>query len=161
MKIKSIAKIDNFGIFKNFDWDTHLSTNPTQQNQTYDFKDINIFYGRNYSGKTSLSKIIRALETKTLSPKYENPNFRIKLYDDSEITPSNLSSFQHPIHIYNTDFIKEKLKFIHNESENIDSFTVTLVGDNQQTLDRIQELRSELGTNEENIKTGLFFGYSE
>lgn len=156
MKIKSIAKIDNFGIFKNFDWDTHLSTNPTQQNQTYDFKDINIFYGRNYSGKTSLSKIIRALETKTLSPKYENPNFRIKLYDDSEITPSNLSSFQHPIHIYNTDFIKEKLKFIHNESENIDSFTVTLVGDNQQTLDRIQELRSELGTNEENIKTGLF-----
>ena len=68
MKIKSIAKIDNFGIFQNFDWNTHLSSNLAQQNQTYDFKDINIFYGRNYSGKTSLSKIIRALETKTLSP---------------------------------------------------------------------------------------------
>lgn len=156
MKIKSIAKIDNFGIFKNFDWNTHLSSNLAQQNQTYDFKDINIFYGRNYSGKTSLSKIIRALETKTLSPKYENPNFRIELSDSSIISQNNLSAFAHPIHVYNSDFVRENLKFIHDENANIESFSVTLGGDNQQIVNRIQELKDELGSNEENTKSGVF-----
>ncbi|WP_335999834.1 AAA family ATPase, partial [Acinetobacter johnsonii] len=153
MKIKSIAKIDNFGIFQNFDWNTHLSSNPAQQNQTYDFKDINIFYGRNYSGKTSLSKIIRALETKTLSPKYENPNFSIELSDSSIISQNNLSAFAHPIHVYNSDFIRENLKFIHDENANIESFSVTLGGENQQVLDRIQQLKNELGSNEEICKS--------
>ncbi|MCH7392107.1 AAA family ATPase [Acinetobacter dispersus] len=155
-KITKIAKIDNFGIFQNFDWNTHLSSNPAQQNQTYDFKDINIFYGRNYSGKTSLSKIIRALETKTLSPKYENPNFRIELADSSIISQNNLSAFAHPIHVYNSDFIRENLKFIHDENANIESFSVTLGGDNQQIVNRIQELKDELGSNEENTKSGVF-----
>lgn len=155
-KITKIAKIDNFGIFKNFDWNTHLSSNPAQQNQTYDFKDINIFYGRNYSGKTSLSKIIRALETKTLSPKYENPNFRIELSDSSIISQNNLSAFTHQIHVYNSDFVRENLKFIHDENADIESFSVTLGGDNQQIVDRIQGLKDELGSNEENTKSGVF-----
>ena len=42
MKIKCISKIDNFSIFKNFDWNQNLSLG---NNQTYDFKYINIFYG--------------------------------------------------------------------------------------------------------------------
>ncbi|RZG85104.1 AAA family ATPase [Acinetobacter venetianus] len=155
-KITKIAKIDNFGIFQNFDWNTHLSSNPTQQNQAYDFKDINIFYGRNYSGKTSLSKIIRALETKTLSPKYENPNFRIELSDSSIISQNNLSAFTHSIHVYNSDFVKENLKFIHNENATIESFSVTLGGENQQVLDRIQQLKNELGSNEEICKSALY-----
>lgn len=155
-KITKIAKIDNFGIFKNFDWDSSLShQNKKGENEVYNFKDINIFYGRNYSGKTSLSKIIRALEIKSISSKYENPNFRIKLHDDSEITPSNLSNFQHPIHVYNSDFVKENLRFIHDENADIESFSVTLGGDNQQILERIQELKTELGSNEENAEYGL------
>lgn len=156
-KITKIAKIDNFGIFKNFDWDSSLShQNKKGENEVYNFKDINIFYGRNYSGKTSLSKIIRALEIKSISSKYENPNFRIKLQDDSEITPCNLSNFQHPIHVYNSDFLRENLKFLHNEDENIESFSVTLGGDNQQTLQRIKELKSKLGSDDENSKSGFF-----
>lgn len=43
MKIKSIAEIDNFGIFKNFDWDSNLKyQNKQGQDEIYDFKDINI-----------------------------------------------------------------------------------------------------------------------
>lgn len=105
MKILKISKIDNFGIFKNFDWDLSLA-NPSVQNQTYDFKDINIFYGRNYSGKTSLSKIIRALETKNISPKYQAPNFKIMLADNSVVTNSSLTTFTYPIYVYNSDFVK-------------------------------------------------------
>lgn len=155
MKLKRISKIDNFSIFKNFDWDSNLSYQNGGSTKIYDFKDINIFYGRNYSGKTSLSKIIRSLETKNLSPKYEHPSFKIELNDGSLITENLLSSFQHPIYVYNSDFVKENLKFLHNEDENIESFSVTLGGDNQQILNRIQELKDELGSNEENAKSHL------
>ncbi|MBJ8444169.1 AAA family ATPase [Acinetobacter bereziniae] len=157
MKILKLHKIDNFGIFKNFDWDLSLA-NPTNQNpnQTYDFKDINIFYGRNYSGKTSLSKIIRALETKTISPKYQAPNFKILLADNSVVTHSSLTTFTHPIYVYNSDFVKENLKFIHDDTQNVESFSVTLGGDNQQILDRIQELKDELGSEIENAETGIY-----
>ncbi len=157
MKIKRVEEIKNFSIFKNFDWEANLTyQNKQNQSEVYDFKDINILYGRNYSGKTSLSKIIRTLEKKKLPQKYDNPNFRIKLQDESEITQSTLSSFQHPIHIYNSDFVRENLKFIHNEDENIESFSVTLGGDNQQILDRLQELKNELGSNEECAEIGLY-----
>lgn len=152
MKINKISEIKNFSIFRNFEWEKNLSL---ENNQTYDFKDINIFYGRNYSGKTSLSKIIRTLETKKLPPKYENPDFKIS-YDGGEITPFTLTNFQHPIYVYNSDFVKENLKFIHNEDDNIESFSVTLGGDNQQILDRIQELKDELGSNEGNNKSGIY-----
>ena len=155
MKIKRISKIDNFSIFKNFDWNTHLSI-ANQHNQTYDFKDINIFYGRNYSGKTSLSKIIRALDTKKISTKYDNPDFKIELSDSSIISQNNLTTFTHPIHVYNSDFVKENLKFIHDENSNIESFSVTLGGNNRQILDRIQELKDELGSNDESSKSGIY-----
>ncbi|WP_257219943.1 AAA family ATPase [Acinetobacter sp. YH12239] len=153
MKIKKISEIRNFSIFKDFNWDENLSL---ENSQTYDFKDINIFYGRNYSGKTSLSKIIRSLEKKALPLKYDNPDFKIKLSNDTEITQETLQNFQHPIHVYNSDFVKENLKFIHNEDENIESFSVTLGGDNQQIFARIQTLQDELGSNEENSKSGIY-----
>lgn len=155
-KITKIAKIDNFGIFKNFDWDSSLSYQHKNNTEIYNFKDINIFYGRNYSGKTSLSKIIRSLEKQVLPSKYENPDFTIELNDESLITQSTLSKFAHPIHVYNSDFVKENLKFLHNEDESIESFSVTLGDENQPILDRIQELKHELGTNTENTKTGTF-----
>ncbi|BAP35602.1 hypothetical protein AS4_06620 [Acinetobacter guillouiae] len=155
MQFKRISKIDNFSIFKNFDWAFNLSYQNGGSTKVYDFKDINIFYGRNYSGKTSLSKIIRSLETKKLSSKYENPNFKIELYDGSHVTQNNLSNFQYPIYVYNSDFVKENLKFLHNEDENIESFSVTLGGDNQQIINRIQELKNELGSNDENAQSEL------
>ncbi|MBH2002090.1 MAG: AAA family ATPase [Moraxellaceae bacterium] len=155
-KITKIAKIDNFGIFKNFDWDSNLSYQHKGKTEIYDFKDINIFYGRNYSGKTSLSKIIRALEIKSISSKYENPNFKIELSDGSIISQNNLSTFTHSVHVYNSDFVKENLRFIHDENADIESFSVTLGGNNQQILECIQKLNNELGTNEENSKTGIF-----
>lgn len=159
MKILKISKIDNFGIFINFDWSSSLATPTTQNpNQTYDFKDINILYGRNYSGKTSLSKIIRALETKNISPKYQQPNFQITLADSENtiITQDSLNNFNHPIYVYNSDFVKENLKFIHDDTKDVESFSVTLGGNNQHILDRIQQLKDELGSNEENCESGIY-----
>lgn len=156
-KIIKIANIDKFGIFKDFNWDLNLTyQGKNNQPEIYNFKDINIFYGRNYSGKTSLSKIIRSLEKQITPAKYDNPDFKIELSNGSIISQSNLSTFSHPIHVYNSDFVKENLRFIHDENANIESFSVTLGGDNQQILNRIQELKNELGSNEENTRSGFY-----
>lgn len=53
MKILNFDEI-NFGSYKNFKWGNNLE----------EFKTINIFYGRNYSGKTTLSRIARSFELK-------------------------------------------------------------------------------------------------
>lgn len=53
MKILKFDEI-NFGSYKNFKWDDELK----------EFEIINIFYGRNYSGKTTLSRIARSFELK-------------------------------------------------------------------------------------------------
>lgn len=36
-------------------------------------KKLRSFYGRNYSGKTCISRIMRALETRQIPEKYDNP----------------------------------------------------------------------------------------
>ena len=64
-KIIKIADIKNLAVFKNFKWDNSVKT---KDGKIDVFKDINIFYGRNYSGKTTLSRIFRAYETATLFP---------------------------------------------------------------------------------------------
>ncbi len=65
--MSQIKKIDimNFGSFKNYIW----------INRDTEFKSVNIIYGRNYSGKTTLSRIFKCLEDKELHNDYENPQF--------------------------------------------------------------------------------------
>ncbi|WP_320076777.1 AAA family ATPase [Acinetobacter haemolyticus] len=87
--------------------------------------------------------------------KYDQPEFKIELSDGSIISQNDLATFSYPIHSYNSDFVKENLKFIHDENATIESFSVTLGGENQQVLDRIQELKNELGSNIENAETNL------
>ena len=55
--MSKIQKIDisNFGTYKNYTWGTTISND-------YTFKNINIIYGRNYSGKTTLSRIFKCIE---------------------------------------------------------------------------------------------------
>lgn len=74
MKIKKID-INNFGSYKNYTW----------INKDIEFKDVNIIYGRNYSGKTTLSRIFKCLENKNSHRDYENPNFSVTLEDNSII----------------------------------------------------------------------------
>lgn len=51
--IQRINYIKNMGIYRDFSW-------ACEKND--DFKKVNILYGRNYSGKTTLSRVMRSLE---------------------------------------------------------------------------------------------------
>ena len=57
--INKILEIKDFAVFKDFEWDKQVVDD---QGKPLCLKDINIFFGRNYSGKTTLSRIFRAFE---------------------------------------------------------------------------------------------------
>lgn len=65
--ITKIESIRNFGIYKNFTW----SESPNIR----DFNYKNLFYGWNYSGKTTLSRIFSSLRDKTIHESYDTGYF--------------------------------------------------------------------------------------
>lgn len=134
--IRKIQYIKNFGVFKNFSWD-----NP---NSIKEFKEKNVIYGWNYSGKTTLSRIFSSLRDKELHQKCGGGEFKI-VYDDDkkEITQANLETFGYGVQVFNSEFIKQNLKWDTKESLDAISFDV---GKNV-------EIREEIEKNEDRIKT--------
>ncbi|MBK8682515.1 MAG: AAA family ATPase [Bacteroidetes bacterium] len=51
--IRKIQLIKQFGVFKDYKWDT--------TDGIKDFKEKNVIYGWNYSGKTTISRIFSSL----------------------------------------------------------------------------------------------------
>ncbi len=145
-----ITKIDikNFGVFKDFTWDSKLSGK--------EFKKINIIYGRNYSGKTTLSRIIRSLETGSISDKYIDQKFNLKLSGSTITTPD--ATHGEIIRVFNEDFIRENLKFFSNPDDNIESFAI-LGEENNRIENEIAEIELDLGINIEGNETGLRLKY--
>jgi wobble nucleotide-excising tRNase len=150
--IKKIKSISSLAVFQDFNWDQAIRD---KGNNICEFKDINILYGRNYSGKTTLSRIFRALETGRLSDKYGNPRFCISLKDGLDITESNFEAHNKKVRVFNEDFVKENLKFIAEPEENIESFAI--LGENNTTIEgEIKKIESELGSKEEGKETGFY-----
>jgi len=149
--IEKIKYIKNLAVFKDFDWDTDVVD---ANNKVREFSVINVIYGRNYSGKTTLSRIIRAMETGFISDKYENPEFCIKIKDGSDIIQNDLVSHNKTIRVFNEDFIKANLKFINNPDEDIQSFAI--LGDNVNLEKEIQILKNKLGSQIEDEETKLY-----
>lgn len=147
-KFKSIA---NLAVFKNFVWDTTICD---EGNNVVLFKPINIFYGRNYSGKTTLSRIVRALETGYISDKYENPQFEVSIQDVADTTQNNLTTHGKKIRVFNEDFVKDNLRFIVNSDESITPFAI--IGGNATIEEGIQTLKNNLGSNENGSESGFY-----
>ncbi|WP_440880306.1 AAA family ATPase [Tenacibaculum sp. C7A-26P2] len=141
--ITKFKTINNLAVFQDFDWN---STIRDKGNNIVLFKPINIIYGRNYSGKTTLSRIVRALETGNLSEKYENPQFEVSITDVADSTPNNLTGHGKKIRVFNDDFVKANLRFIVNPDESIAPFAI--IGGNATIESEIKELKSKLGKNE-------------
>ena len=154
--IKKIKEIKNLAVFKSFDWDSNLRD---KGNNVINFKPINILYGRNYSGKTTLSRILRSLEVGEISDKYENPEFLVSFEDGEDISQSKLTEHQRKIRVFNEDFIKENLKFISNPEDSVLPFAI--LGGNSSLETEITDLKKELGNEEEEKETGLYLDYKK
>lgn len=157
--MSKIQKIDinNFGTYKNYTWVSTISND-------YVFKDINIIYGRNYSGKTTLSRIFKCIENKALHTDYDNPQFTFTLDDSTIIQHNTLTTATLDMCVYNTDFVKENLNWLHNEDGSIKPFAI-LGGDNNAIEKDIKKITDKLGDKPEEVKEecnkGLLFNYAD
>jgi wobble nucleotide-excising tRNase len=95
MAINRLTRAKDSGVFRDFSWPADLA----------DFGRYNLIYGWNGTGKTTLSRIFRALERRT-SP---SPG-EITLNVDGQDIPGNKFSEQHvSIRVFNRDFVSESV----------------------------------------------------
>jgi wobble nucleotide-excising tRNase len=153
--IKKFKTIKSLAVFRDFSWDKHVIS---PNNEPDEFKKINILYGRNYSGKTTLSRIIRALETGVLSPNYAEPQFSVLWDDNTETTNSPLQTHGKAIRVFNEDFVRENLSFLMDTSgQNGEVKPFAVIGaDNVKIEEAIKKIKTELGSEEAGKETGLF-----
>lgn len=147
-----ITKIDipNFGLFKNYLWNNSVGSSES-------FRRLNIIYGRNYSGKTTLSRIFKCVENACLHKNYNTGIFTITLANGSTLTNLKFES-DFKIRVYNSDFVKENLSWLYNDDGTIMPFTI--LGAKNVELDKqIKEIETKLGDVEK--KTGLLYSLSE
>lgn len=150
--IKKFKSIENLAVFQNFEWDREVKT---AQGLSLNLASINIVYGRNYSGKTTLSRILRAFEKGEISDKFTNPQFNLLFDDGSILSQDNLNTHNHRIRVFNEDFCRDNLKFITNPDESIDSFAI--LGDlNNDIENQIEQLKEEIGKDDSENSTGLY-----
>ena len=131
--------IGHFGSFSNFSWQDFVRDG----GNSIEFKLLNILYGRNYSGKTNLSRIIRSFETGQLPKNFENPKFSVTT-DRGKYDQSNLQQHNLDIRVYNTDFVTENLSFLHDQSGGAIKTFAVLGGHNKEIEDSIALKENEL-----------------
>jgi len=148
-EIKKIDSIKNMAVFQNFRWASSVRDGG---NNIAEFKKINILYGRNYSGKTTLSRILRALEIGSISDKYSLPEFQLSFDGGRTVTQNSLNSHGQVVRVFNEDFVRDNLRFIVDDEQTINSFAI-LGEDNTKIEKQIEKYEVELGNKED--KSGL------
>ncbi|WP_175698181.1 AAA family ATPase [Burkholderia ambifaria] len=148
----TITQIDiaSFGSFSGLNWKKSLRDSG---NTVQDFKRLNILYGRNYSGKTTLSRIFRALETGRIPLNYVGSTFTVH-GDKGDVTQAGIAGHGYDVRVYNRDFVSENLSFLINQAIGGEIKTFAIVGEkNKEIEDEISAIQTKLGSIES--KTGL------
>ncbi len=101
--IKNI-KINNLGVFNNF------------YNQDLEFKKFNLFFGWNYSGKTTLSKIFASFDNKKLPINYTNIDFEL-IGEHGTYGINDLNQIK--ARVFNQEYIINNLSFEEQNATNI------------------------------------------
>jgi len=130
MKLKRIKEIKNLGSFNDFQWESICN----------DFKQYNFFYGWNYSGKTTLSRIFKYLEDKKVHPDFPNLKFKLET-DNGDITEQDIGQ-DYKIRVFNDEFIEENFKW---NDENHEITPILILGKKSIELEeQLKELTKEL-----------------
>ncbi len=95
MAIKRITRTKDCGVFRDFNWPTDSA----------DFGRYNLIYGWNGTGKTTLSRVFRALETRT-SPSPGEVTLNI---DGQDVPGSRFTDQQVSIRVFNRDFVSDSV----------------------------------------------------
>lgn len=144
--------IASFGSFQGLDW---KKTVRDSGKNVKSFQRLNILYGRNYSGKTTLSRIFRAIETRKLPLNYVGSSFSVS-GDKGTVTAAGLLTHNYDVRVYNRDFVTDNLGFLVNQDIGGEIKTFAIVGEkNKEIDDAITAIEAKLGSIE--AKLGLRF----
>ncbi len=131
--IKKIDQLKTFGIYKNFEW--------SKCGTLKDFSSKNIFYGWNYSGKTTLSRLFSSLKNKMIHEDFsEEGNFKISS-ETGNYQHDTIHTYTRNIEVFNSDYIKENLKWEFDDNINAISFEV---GESIEIRDKISKNLKEI-----------------
>lgn len=98
--LKRIQFIKRCGVYRDFEW----------PDGTPDFSRRNLLYGWNYSGKTTLSRVFRFLETGDLGGLPAESEFSLLLVDDSPVgRGGSRANTNCRMRVFNADFVEENL----------------------------------------------------
>ena len=98
MTLQRFTEIRDEGIFRDFSWDDE---------NLEDFSDINLIYGWNGTGKTTLSRLMDKLGNETEVKKI---NAKIKIEeDDNDIPVSKFVEHGYSIKVFNRDYIEKNI----------------------------------------------------
>jgi len=122
MRIKKIMKVQNFGQYNDFNWPSGID----------EFKKYNFFFGWNYSGKTTLSRLLRCFEKKQLHNDYPNATFSLALENNQNLTKENIGN-DYPIRVFNEDFIEENFDW---KNENAEIDPILILGKESKDLEK-------------------------
>src|SRR5690606_14500274 len=129
--INRIENIKDFGVYKNFSWSSVTGLK--------NFNHKNLFYGWNYSGKTTISRIFSSLRDKKIHDSYNNSFFKVNT-SAGDFDSSTLQNFPFEILVFNSDYIKDNLNFSIHKDEISESKTILFeVGDNAKYTEKIIE----------------------
>jgi wobble nucleotide-excising tRNase len=138
--------IARFGSFEGFLWKT--SVRDTPGNNVQNFKKLNIIYGRNYAGKTTLSRVFRSFEKGEIPWRFDGASFSVR-GEHGELSHQQLSGHNYNIRVYNKDFVAENLSFLTDQrGGSVETFAI-VGGENNTLAESISALRERLGSLEE------------
>jgi wobble nucleotide-excising tRNase len=98
--IRRIQHIKAFGVFADFQWPPGLP----------EFKQFNLIYGWNYSGKTTLSRAFRCFEQKLPHVDFAGAQVQLKA-EDGTVYYLSAPQAAPVFRVFNSDFIRENLSF--------------------------------------------------
>jgi len=126
--IKKINYIKNFGVFNSY----------RRQGNIQDFPKLNLIYGWNYSGKTTISRIFQCFEDKELKEHYPDAEFELEDYEGNKGNCKNLDINGLEIKVFNSDFIRDN---IHLEGESFNP--ILLLGEDTKKAEDDIKKKSE------------------
>ncbi|WP_282778026.1 AAA family ATPase [Phaeodactylibacter xiamenensis] len=135
--ISQIKRIKNLGVYQDFRWD----------GTTDGFKKLNLIYGWNYAGKTTLSRVFRCLELKRLHNVDSNTQFEL-INDDSSVDNERFERTNN-IKVFNSDYIVDNLRW---EEEAVNP--ILIVGEESvQLREKQQKIKDEISLTEQKVIT--------
>lgn len=147
---KKITKIKDFGIYRDFKWNT----------ETPELKKFNVIYGWNGSGKTSLTRILRAFEIKKLHDDFKHGEFEIELNDGNKRSQQDLEKVPN-VKVFNTDFIEENIHWKETKSNTVlyvgkkSAEFANLLAEKNKQKDQLNKLVGDLELKQKKDKSQL------